>query len=63
MMDIPEALDKEARRKERLDIAKLAMQGILANNAAEDIGWKDWDKNLAHNSIKAADALLKEIDK
>lgn len=40
-----------------------AMQAILSNGASEEIGYTDWDKNLANHAITAADALLKELDK
>ena len=39
-----------------------AMQGILANLARNYIGYTDWEKLLAENSVKAADSLLLELD-
>ena len=39
-----------------------AMQGILSNSASNYIGYTDWEKLLAENSVKAADALIAELD-
>lgn len=40
-----------------------AMQGILSSIAQDEIGYDKWDQTLAEHSVKAADALLKELEK
>ena len=55
-LQIPTGLTK------REMFAMHAMQGILANLASNYIGYTDWEKLLAENSVKAADSLLLELD-
>ena len=55
-LQIPTGLTK------REMFAMHAMQGILANLASNCIGYTDWEKLLAENSVKAADSLLLELD-
>lgn len=50
------------KRSERLEVAKVALNGILTNCARDEIGYKNWHIDVASNALKVADELIKQID-
>lgn len=50
------------RKRDRFELAKAAMQGILSNSTCKT-GTEFWMKNVAMDALDAADALLAELDK
>jgi len=59
--DKPEYQHRYAGLTKREAFAMAAMQGIMSNAFGDYIG-QSWADDMASDSVKAADALLKELD-